>query len=110
MSAQGAGGSGGVLVSWRYVGYLQSYTFCGKKKLEVEYLAKSCSSGMHFLLHFFVPAVQLLHQCEVMSHLYESFHAGTSNNIWVFLWWLYIYSGAKFAYLLLYPHRLLQVG
>ena len=23
----------GVLVSWRYVGYLQSYTFCGQKKL-----------------------------------------------------------------------------
>ena len=52
---------------------------------------------MHFLLHFFVPAVQLLHQCEVMSHLYESFHAGTSNNIWVFLWWVYIYSGALIA-------------
>ncbi len=24
---------GGVLVSWRYVGYLQSYTFWGQKKL-----------------------------------------------------------------------------
>ncbi len=47
---------------------------------------------MHLLLHFFVPTVQLLHQCEVISHVYESFHAGTSNNIWVFLWWLYIYS------------------
>ena len=23
----------------------------------------------------------------------------TSNNIWVFLWWLFIYSGTKFAYL-----------
>ncbi len=22
----------GVLLSWRYVGYLQSYTFCGQKK------------------------------------------------------------------------------
>ena len=45
----------------------------------------------------------LLHQYEVMFDLYESFHAQTSNNIWVVLWWLFIYSCAKFVYLSFVP-------
>jgi hypothetical protein len=66
----------------------------------MEYLAKSCSLEYYLLLHFFIPTIQLSHQCEVMCHLYELlFYAGTSNNIFVFSWWLFIYSGAKFAYL-----------
>ena len=45
----------------------------------------------------------LLYQCEVLCDLYESFHAQTSNNIWVVLWGLFIYSCAKFAYLSFAP-------
>jgi hypothetical protein len=62
------------------------------------YQAKSHSLEYSFCSIFVSPqfTIRLSHQCEVLCDLYESFHAGTSNNIWVFLWRLFIYSGAKF--------------
>ena len=48
--------------------------------MTVEYLAKSRSSEYNFCAIFHGATIQLLHQCEVLCHLYESFNAGTSNN------------------------------
>ena len=59
--------------------------------------------GVPLLRNFYGTTMPLLHQYEVMFDLYESFHAQTSNNIWVVLWWLFIYSCAKFVYLSFVP-------
>jgi hypothetical protein len=45
--------------------------------------------GVQFLRNFYGATILLSHQCKVMSRSYESFYPGTSNKIWLFLWWLF---------------------